>query len=92
MPLNQLVLNLAVVPAHSLAAATSAPIGPAAKVSPRWAKIDVDQKLATPERTRTAVAASRKVAHAPIASSPASAGSRTVITAAARATVVSSPT
>ena len=41
--LNQLVPNRAVVPAYSLATATSAPIGPAAKVSPRWAKIDADQ-------------------------------------------------
>ena len=91
-PLNQLVPNRAVVPAYSLTAATSAPIGPAARVSPRWAKIDADQKLATPERARTAVEASRKVAHAPIASSAAFAGNRTVIAAATRAAVVSSPT
>ncbi len=90
--LNQLVPNRAWAPALSLAAATSAPIGPAAKVSPRWAKIDADQKLAAPESTRTAVAARRKVAHAPIASRAGSAGSRTVAAAAPRAPAASSPT
>ena len=84
--------NRTPLPATSQTVATSAPIGPAAKVSPMWAKIEADQKLPTPESARTAVAASRKVAHPPNASSAGSAGGRTVAAAAATAPAVSRPT
>src|ERR1035441_1682814 len=90
--LNQLVPNRAWAPALSLAAATSAPIGPAAKVSPRWAKIDADQKLAAPESTRTAVAARRKEGQDPNSSTDWPARRRTVAAAAPRAPAASSPT
>ena len=48
MFLNQCPPNRSLAPANSLATATSAPSGPAAKVRPRWAKIEADQWLSRP--------------------------------------------